>query len=199
VQLRDAAAGGDGPGIAALIAAALGDELEGTPWGGPPRLYTIWLRDQQCELRPVALPPQVWETMPPPAVLSVVVAAASALAADPGYRPPAGLYGAAFRAEAFSVSRSALGDEEFDRAVRAQISAHPARAEMRMLYAIDVTGVTYRSVQARGDQRLVTQVERPGADTVVSGPVPEAVTLLLGELIRWPGREPDAGEPEAGP
>jgi hypothetical protein len=85
---------------------------------------------------------------------------------------PAGLYGAAFRTEAWMI-KAPEGDEAAMRKMIAdgnarRVSRRPDRIEVRQIWAVDRARTTYMASQERGSSDVVTDVRRPepGADHV---------------------------------
>jgi hypothetical protein len=163
-----------GPGPAEAVTAALREELQRAQWGVSPSLYSIWMRDGACELRPGAVPPEAWGPGPPEAVLHVLAAAAAGLASSPEYRAPDGFYGMALLVE---------GRGE---------SGQGTAGGVRAVHAADRAGAAYYAVQRRGSNAVQCNVFRPGSVPVVVGMLPLTLARMVSALAGTAQREPEA-------
>lgn len=167
---------GHRPLPAAAVAAALSGELGRTPQDASPRLYSIWAREDGCELRAEALPAGAWQSGPPAFVVAMLASGAAALAASPEYRAPDGLHGIAVRGQLPAFLAGNTGG--------VFMAAH------------DRAGNAYTAVRERASSKGATTVRitRPEAGTQAEGTLPFALKLLVNEITRTPaqGSEPEA-------
>lgn len=161
-----------GQGPADAVTAALREELRRAPWGVSPSLYSIWMRDGACELRPGAVPPEAWGPGPPEAVLHVLAAAAAGLASSPEYHTPDGFYGMALLVEGHGQS---------------------GQGTARAVHAADRAGAAYYAVQRRGSNAVQCNVFQPGSVPVVVGMLPLTLARMVSAMAGTTRREPEAG------
>jgi len=107
---------------------------------------------------------------------------------------PAGLYGAAFRCEAWGITAPA-GDEAAIREMiedgnARRVSERPDRVEVRQIWAVDRARTTYMASRERGSGTVRTDVRRPdpGNDHVgdIFDGLDRIVSAFLG--VSMPGR-----------
>ena len=151
-------------------------------WDEPPCLYFLYVEGGTPRLSPLGLPTEVWETDRPPQVIMGMAVAAGNLAAVLRQAVPPGLYGMAFRHEAWTVAAipgtaEAAGVERAARQHR--LHEHPARIEVRGIWAVDRAGITYMAEQRRGEPAVRRDVSYPEPGQGYSGTIPEALDLLV--------------------
>jgi hypothetical protein len=183
-----------------LIACTLADELAAGGWDDPPRLYTIRLQAGRCDLLPVALPVRAWTRGHPPDVLRSLAAAAAQAVREPGYRAPAGLYGAAFRFEGWDLPWDRMSREQFRQgmidASAGRIHARPDRIEVRILHGLDMAGITYVARQQRGQPQVHAEICRAGQDRGYAGVIPDTLSLVVTALAGTrSSRHPPGAQP----
>ena len=144
-------------GIPNAIAATLAAEIRARlAWDEAPALYTLYVEGGRPRLRQIPVPDHMWAGAP----AQVLLAMADGMAGfAPLLRSAAGpgLYGAAFRCEAWGV-QAPQGDSEALRQMVAdanarRVHARPDRVEVRQLWAVDRARVTYMASQERGSDR----------------------------------------------
>jgi hypothetical protein len=160
-------------GISRAIAEHLAAELrKRREWDEPPCLYTLYVEGGQPRLGTIPLPDAIWASGPPAQVLKALSGLPSWHAGMLQAAAPAGLYGAAFRCEAWGIT-APPGDEAAIRQLvedgnARRVSQRPDRVEVRQIWAVDRARTTYMAMQERGKAEVRTDIRppRPGDDHV---------------------------------
>jgi hypothetical protein len=181
-------------GIPNAIAATLGAEIrKRREWDEAPALYTLYVEGGRPRLGQIPVPGRMWAG--PPAQILLAMADGMAefapllqSAAGPG------LYGAAFRCEAWGV-QAPQGDREALRQMIAdgngrRISTRPDRVEVRQLWAVDRARTTYMASQERGSDEVVTDFRQPDPGMDHTGDIFTALDGLVSAFlgVTLPGR-----------
>jgi hypothetical protein len=184
------------PRLAETILGALRAELHARrAWDEPPALYLLNVARGVASLSELPIPGDMWALGRPADILAGIAAMTSASPATAILRRHAapGLHGAAFRAEAWGASLVGA-DAPAARELRAaagrhELYRHPARIELRFMYAVDRAGITYSVQQPRdpaNDEMPHETVSypRPGPDGYqVAGAIPEALDAIVSALL----------------
>jgi hypothetical protein len=159
------------------IVARLAAELEArTAWDEPPALYRLGLRSKQARLVDAEVPLDIWALARPPEVLDRL----AGYMANQGWPLPGGLppgwelHGMACRHEGWwvDVEMADRPAAKYTAAMAAEhrLADHPARVEIRMMYAVDRAGITYSSTLYRDQAEAETMIAYPTGRAVVHGP-----------------------------
>ena len=171
--------------IVEALAAAVGSRSE---WDEAPALGFVYVENGACRVSELPLPEAIWSTDRPPAVLARLAEGFGEwddLLQDVA---PEGLYGAAFRCEAWEISGGKPGTAERSEAM-ADSAAHrlhvrPDRKEIRSIYAVDRAGITYSAVQRRGESNVRKSIAYPEPGKHgFSGTIPGALDLIVASLL----------------
>jgi hypothetical protein len=187
--------GSEPGGLSRAIAEHLAAEVRRRrAWDEVPCLYTLYVEGGQPRLGVIPLPDGIWAAAPSAQVLLALADLGPGEMAMLQAAAPAGLYGLAFRTEAWMV----YAPEGDDAAVRKMIedgnarrvSQRPDRIEVRQIWAVDRTRTTYMASQERGSSDVQTDVRRPepGMDHVGANfaALDRLVSAFLG--VTLPGR-----------
>ena len=192
-------------GIQRAIAEHLAAEIRRRrEWDEAPCLHTLYVEGGQPRLGQIPLPDALWASGPPARVLLAL--------ADLGARSnaqllqsaaPAGLYGLAFRCEAWGIT-APQGDEEAVRQMAEDANARrvwqrPDRIEVRQIWAVDRARTTYMASQERGSGDVLTDIRRPEPGMDHTGDIFEGLDRLVSAFLgvtlparslRMPGARP---------
>ena len=178
------------------IADALVAEVKSrTEWDEAPALYTFYVESGRCRLAQIPLPEMVWAMDEPARVLASFASAGLDEAVTLQAVAPPGLYGAAFRCEAWEVNGGKPGTDQRRQALAdskaRRLKDRPDRLEIRTIYGVDRGGVTYAAVQRRGETDVRRSIAYPKPGHWFAGTVPNAldrmVTSFLG--VSMPARK----------
>ena len=136
------------------ISRKLAAEVEGRPgWDEPPALYRLHVHHGRPSLVPVAVPLSLWELDRPPAVLELLAGLMEGKRFRFDIEHEGELYGMAFRHEGWMVEgpwdNSAQARSTQVMAGDHKLFLHPARVEIRMMYAVDREQITYSATMRR--------------------------------------------------
>jgi hypothetical protein len=171
------------------IVARLAAELEARDeWDEPPALYRLGLRGKQARLVDAEVPLDIWALARPPEVLDRLAGYMARGWPLPGGLPPGWeLHGMAVRHEGWwvDIEMANLPAAKHAAALAAEhrLVDHPARVEMRMMYAVDRAAITYSSTMYRDQGVAETLIAYPTGRAVGHGPrVEEALGGSTGAL-----------------
>ncbi len=174
--------------IPEAIADALVAEIKSrTEWDEAPALYTFYVESGRCRLAQIPLPEMVWSLAAPPAVLASFADAGLDEAVTLQAVAPPGLYGAAFRCEAWEVDGGKPGTEQRRQALAdskaRRLNTRPDRVEVRSIYGVDRAGVTYSAVQRRGETGVRRSIAYPKPGHGFAGTIPNALDRLVTSFL----------------
>ena len=159
-----------------------------TEWDEAPALFFLYLEGGRCRPSPLPLPGEIWAMDAPPRVLARLAGGSREFSGLLQAAAPEGLFGAAFRCEAWAVTGGKPGSER-DREVTAasrarRLHVHPDRVESRCMYAVDRAGTTYAAMVARGEARVKRSVSyrKPGRPDF-AGIIPDALDRLVTAVL----------------
>lgn len=154
-----------------------------TEWDEAPALYTLYVDGGRARVAHLPFPEVVWSFGEPAAILASIADAGVDGAPALQSVAPAGLYGAAFRCEAWQVDGGKAGTEQRRQALAdshaRRLSVRPDRVEIRCVYAVDRAGITYAAVQKRGDSDIQRSITYPKPGDGFAGTVPDALDRLV--------------------
>lgn len=176
--------------VADLVMETLVAEVRNrTGWDEAPGLYFLYLEGGKCRASALPVPDEMWALDAPPRMLSRMADGLGEFSGLLSSVAPEGLFGAAFRCEAWVVAGGKPGSER-EREVTAasqarRLHVHPDRVESRCMYGVDRTGNTYSATQARGDGEVKRSVSyrkpgRPDFDGIIPSALDRLVMTLLG-------------------
>ena len=176
--------------IADLLVAEIKSRTE---WDEPPQLSTLYAGAGQPRLAKIPLPDEAWAAAGPAEVLTAVADAVTKGAPILQTVVPAGLYGVAFRCEAWQLT-GVPGTEHARQAMRDarahRLKTRPDRIEIRSIFAVDRAGVNYVAVQERGRDDVLRDIRYPKPGQEPSGAIPDALDRLVAAFlgVSLPGR-----------
>ena len=163
-------------------------------WDEPPEVYRLHVKQGRALLRPLPVPLVVWDAARPPEVLGQLCEAM----VHTGFRPPpwteadGELYGVAFRHEGWWVeTKPGTMAHQTARQMGAQhqLYRHPARVEIRMMYAVDREQITYSATQYRADPQTPAEqlIAYPDGRGEGFGPKVEELLASMGAEVHPAG------------
>ena len=174
--------------IPEAIADALVAEIKSrTEWDEAPALYTFYVENGQCRLAQIPVPEMLWSINEPPIVLASLADAGLDGASLLQSAAPAGLYGAAFRCEAWEVDGGKPGTEQRRQALAdskaRRLKDRPDRFEIRSIYGVDRAGITYAAAQRRGETDVRRSIAYPKPGHGFAGTIPNALDRLVTSFL----------------
>ena len=191
-------------GIPRAIAEHLAAEIRRRrEWDEAPCLYTLYVEGGQPSLGIIPLPDEIWASGPPAQVLLTIAELAAGDARLFQAVAPAGLYGAAFRCEAWGIHAPAGDDAALRKMVEdgnaRRVHERPDRVEVRQIWAVDRARTTYMASQERGSGEVLTDIRRPEPGMDHTGDIFEGLDRLVSAFLgvtlparslRMPGARP---------